>query len=435
MALLAAASLALAAVPANGQSSAIKLGEVPEELPPVDFLAAPPVIDGVLDPGLGRLARRMFSQVDRYETGETPAEASYRMAYGTDFLYVYVEGRGDKLTFNDRAYQNGDGFQMVIARPLPGNAAANEFYVAACSAVDRPELEWTRRVFWYYNVDKIFVPMSRQAKSEAAARDGVISFELLLPWQDLHPYHPWLSEGIGFNLGFVKASGPGTFYYRVLPDDLGRENVPRRYIPLRFAEPALDKGIQSFVELERNHLLQGGLLKARAVSLSAGPATETLGVRVLSGEGMRLQSTTAEYPCGRGLTRHEFAVELGDLPAGGYRVAWSSARGSSRGDDTTRAAGLTILPAAVAEALGKRLERAVGRLSPGSATTLRYLLDETLLSIGSMKPYESAAKERLALVRMESDLAEAEAGHDAFAARTGYFRRAFRSKVDGTLQP
>jgi len=435
LALLAAASLAVAAASAAGQSSAIKLGKVPEELPPVDFLAAPPAIDGILDPGLGRLPRRMFSQVDRHETGETPAEASYRLAYGTDFLYVYVEGRGDKLTFNDRAYQNGDGFQMVIARPLPGNAPTNEFYVAACSAVDRPELEWSRRLFWYYNVDKIFVPMSRQAKSEAAARDGVISFELLLPWQDLHPYHPWLSEGIGFNLGFVKASGQGVFYYRVLPDDLGRENVPRRYIPLRFAEPALDEGIQSFVELGRNHLLQGELLKARSVSLSAGPATETLGVRVLSGEGTRLQSTTSEYACGRGLTRHEFAVELGDLQAGGYRVAWSSARGLSRGDDTTRAAGLTILPAAAAEALGKRLDGAKGRLSPGSAATLRYLLDETLLSIGSMKPYESAAKERLALARLESDLAEAEAGHDAFAARTGYFRRAFRSKVDGTLQP
>jgi predicted esterase len=433
--LLLAASLAPAAASPGQRSSAIKLGEVPTELAPVDFLAAPPVIDGVLDPGLGRLPRRAFSQVDRNGTNERPGDAGYRLAYGTDFLYVYVEGRGDRLTFRDRAYQNGDGFQMVIARPLPGNAAASEFYVAACSAVDRPELEWSRRLFWYYNVDKIFVPMGPQARSESAARGGVVSLELLLPWQDLHPFHPWLSEGIGFNIGFVKASGQGSFYYRVLPDDLGRENMPRRYIRLRFAEPALDDGLQSFAALERNHLFQGESLEVRSVTLSAGPAAEALGVRVLSGEGTRLQSATAEYPCARGLTSHEFPVGVGDLPPGGYRVAWSSARGYSRGDDAGRAAALTILPAAAGEALGQRLERAKGRLSPGSAGTLRFLLDETLLALGSMKPYESAAKERLALARLEGDLAEAEAGRDALAARTGYFRRAFRSKVDGTLQP
>jgi len=419
-----------------GQETApIKLGDVPNELAPVDFLANPPAIDGVLDPALGRLPRRAFSQVDPFGTDARPGDAHYRLAYGTGFLYVYVEGQGDKLVFNDRAYQNGDGFQMVVARALPGNAATDEFYVAACSAVDRPELEWSRRVFWYYNVDKIFVPMSRQAEMEAAAHDGVISFELLLPWQDLHPYHPWLSEGIGFNLGFVKAAGQGAFYYRVLPDDLGRENRPRAYVRLRFAEPALEKGIQTFVALERNHLRRGGTLTAQAVTLSAVPDTESLSFGVLGGEGTRLESTSVEYACRPGLTRQAFAVKLGELPPGGYRAAWSSRRGYSRGDESGRGAAVSLLPDLDAAALGARLERAKGRLSPGSVTTLQYLIEETFASLGSMKPYESAAKERLALVRLESDLAEAEAGRDTYAARTGYFRRAFRSRVDGTLQP
>ena len=433
--------LSLAGLPSPGlaqpqdRPQAIKLGEVPKELAPVDFLAGPPTIDGVLDPGLGRLPRRLFSQVEPFGPGVKPVEAHYRLAYGTGFLYVYVEAQGDRLTYNDRAYQNGDGFHMVIARTEPGNAPTNEFYVAACSAVDRPELEWTRRLFWYYNVDKLFVPMSRDAKLEASARDGVISFELLLPWQDLHPFHPWLAGGIGFNLGFVKASGQGALYYRVLPEDLGSENAPRRYIPLRFAEPALEKGIQTFVELERNHLRRGESLTARTVSLSAGPDTEILGAAVLSGEGTRLESTTAEYPCQRGLTRHEFGVKLGDLPAGGYRFSWSSRRGYSQGDHSLRASALTILPAADPAALAARLDRAEARLSAGSAATLRFLFDEAMASLEAMKTYETAAKERLALIRLESDLSQSEAGRDMLAERTGFFRRAFRSKVDGTLQP
>ena len=427
----------LLAVESAPQYQSVKLNEVPRELAPVDFLAEAPVIDGVLDPGLRDLPHRAFSQVDLYETAEKPVDAHYRLAYGTDFLYVYVEARGDRLTYNDRAYQNGDGFHMVIARPRPGDAPSDEFYVAACSAVDRPELDWSRWLFWYYNVDKLFIPMSRAARLEFAAHDGVISFELLRPWQDLHPYHPWLSDGIGFNLGFVKASGQGAFYFRVLPDDLGAENVPRRYVRLRFAEPSLSKGMQTFVELERNHLGPGEALRARAVTLSAGPepGSENLGVSVLSGEGTGLESTTTEYPCTRGLTVQEFQVNLGDLPPGGYRVAWRSRRDDSRGDDSTRASGVTVLPATAPELHARRLESSKARLSLGSATTLRFLLDEAFASLGSLKPYETAAKERMALQRIEADLGQAEAGRDMLATRTGFLRRAFLSRIDNTLQP
>ncbi len=424
-----------AAAQPGAEREPLKLAEVPKELAPVDFIASSPVIDGALDAGLARLPRRSFSQVDFIGTKADAVEAHYRLAYGTDFLYVYVEAQGERLTFNDRAYQNGDGFHMVIARPRPGDAPSDEFYVAACSAVDRPELEWSRRLFWYYNVDKIFVPMSPQAKMASAAHDGVISFELLLPWQDLHPYHPWLSEGIGFNIGFVKASGSGGLYYRVLPEDLGQENQPRRYIRLRFAEPALASGTQTFVRLERNHVERGEPLRARAVTLGSGEDTEILRASVLTGEGTSFARSAAEYACRRGLTFHEFGVGPADLPPGGYRVAWSSQRNYSKGDDAGRAAGLTVMPAAVDRSFSERLEKVKGRLSPGSATTLRFLLDEAVASLRAAKPYETTARERLALLRVEEDLAQAEAGRDMFAERTGYMRRAYRSKVDDTLQP
>lgn len=156
---------------------------------------------------------------------------------------------------------------------------------------------------------------------------------------------------------------------------------------------------------------------------------------VLSGEGTRLELSTAEYPCRNGLTFHEFGINLGDLPPGGYRVAWSSRRCDSRGDGSVRASAVTVLPAGPAGVYDQRLERVKARLSPESIMTLQFLIDETFASLRSLKPYETAAKERLALLRMEADLTQAEASRDMFAMRTGPVRRAFRSRIDNTLQP
>ncbi len=193
--------------------------------------------------------------------------------------------------------------------------------------------------------------------------------------------------------------------------------------------------MQTFVELERNHVGLGEPLRARAVTLSSVEDTESLSVSVLSGEGTRLESTTAEYPCKRGLTFHDFSIDLGDMSPGGYRMAWSSRRDYSKGDDSVRASGLTILPAAAAERFADRLERVKTHLAPGSVTTHRFLINEAFASLRSLKPYETAAKERMALLHLEADLTQAEAGRDILAARTGFMRRAFLSRIDNTLQP
>jgi predicted esterase len=96
---------------------------------------------------------------------------------------------------------------------------------------------------------------------------------------------------------------------------------------------------------------------------------------------------------------------------------------------------LTILPAAAAESFAERLERVKTRLAPGSITTLRFLINEAFASLRSLKPYETAAKERMALLHLEADLSQAAAGRDMLASRTGFMRRAFLSRIDNTLQP
>jgi hypothetical protein len=235
--------------------------------PEVTFLPERPSIDGRLDEELSNLPVRQFALLRKSNPDNPVPPVHYRLAYGTDFLYVYIEAEAKGLTYRDRAFQNGDGFSLVIAKPRPDDEPTKEFYVLSCSAVNKSDLEWTRRVFWYYNVDNIFLSASENTRLEFRDGDGVISFELLLPWSDVHPYHPWISDAIGFNLQFVKAIGDKGFNrYKVFHGTVGRENSPRWYGYLKFQKPTKATQPQTFVSADRRNVEEGKPVNAIAVT-------------------------------------------------------------------------------------------------------------------------------------------------------------------------
>ncbi len=413
----------------------VKLSEVPEKLEtPVTFLAESPVIDGALDESLrSKLPERKFTNITKIYKDNPVNPVSYRLAYGTHFFYVYIETEADKLTFRDRAYQNGDGFHMVLGKPRPKGEKTDEFYVLACSAVGHPLKEWSRRIFWYYNVFDIFLPTSRDARMEFAAKDGKISFELYLPWKDVHPYHPWFSKDIAFNLCFVKAVGDtGKNYHFVVPDDrMQSELSKRKYARLKFEKPGLKDEIQTFVQLERGHVEQGS--KVKALIASAGPPgmKENLRLRWQTGEDASMGFRRKEYECKKGVTRTEIEMATEGMPAGGYRLAWFSRNNQEAWGESR----LTLLPPLDAKLLTRRLEKVKGKIMPGSYETMQFRLQELQEKLAKVKPYETCADIRLEQWGFLEDLKGMEKGQDVLALRTGFMRRAFRSEIDNTFQP
>ncbi len=400
--------------------------------PEVTFLVDAPIIDGVLDHELASLPRREFPHVIPGDSSSAPIPAHYRLAYGADFLYVYVEAGADRLVYNDRAYQNGDGFAMVIAIPRPDDAPTEEFYVLACSAVQDPRLEWTRRVFWYYNVVNIFQRTSEAAKLQFHDGNDTIGFELYLPWRDVHPNHPWLSAEIGFNLRFVKATANGHLIsYQVHPGSIGAENSPRTYVRLRFQEPLLpERASRTYVQPERGNITEGSALKVTAVTAAGDPVTEDLVLRLRSGEGSVVASRTETRDCDAGLCRNEVALPTADLVPGDYLVEWQSRLNSSRG-----ASGLTVLPGTDLRMLRSRLAQSRQHLAIGSAETIEFLVTEVESALAAVRPYETAARQRAQLTQVEDLVQSAEGGRDAIAERRQFVRRAYRSRIDSTLQP
>jgi len=398
---------------------------------PVQFLERAPTIDGILDTNLSTLTVRDYTRTTRNKFEDSIPEANYRLAYGTHFLYVYLEAAADSLIFRDRAYQMGDGFHMVLAIPRSDGSPTEEFYVLACSAVDEPRMEWSRRVFWYYNVHDIFVRASENTKLEFHDGDGVISFELLLPWRDVHPYHPWISEGIGFNIRFVKATEPsGTVSFDVVHDDfIDCELHPRHYALLRFKEPIVTEQSQTFAITDRGHIFEGDSLTLSAATVAGLAGEESVTVRVLAGEGDVVARGETRYAINTGVTKHASVIDTRRLVAGGYLVKWQAGT-----DDPEGESGLTVLPPFDPAAVHGELSGAASNIESSSLSTLEFKLEEIAAQINSAKSYETCIRPRFWLARLQREIDEALAGRDPYVEKVGFVRKAYRSELDSTLQ-
>lgn len=422
-----------AAVLLGAALSARAAAETPAALAaPAPFLPEPPRIDGLLDERLASLPARPLPPPEKSAAANPATSATFRLAYGATFLWVFVESPGEALAFRDRAFQNGDGFHLVLAVPRPDGAPSTEFTVVAVSAVDRPAMEWTRRVAWYRGPDRVFVPLSAAARAATAAKDGKLGLELLLPWADVFPLHPWLSPSVGLNLAVVRAVGAREKNVHLLVPDryVDSEGKPRLSAPLAFEAPRPASGVAAFVAFPEGRLRAGEPLKAIVVAAAAPGAEDVVTVRVRSGEGTVVATARAAVRCAAAPCREEVEVDPGSLLPGGYRVEWATRDGGLSGE-----AALSVLPALDGAALAARARRLPPAIPDGSRATIEYLAGEAEASLKALPPYEPAGRERLALEEAAALLARAETGEDPLAARAGAFRRAFRSRRDRTLQP
>lgn len=413
----------------------IKLGQESEILEPaIDFLEYAPTIDGILDETGEQLPLRGFNYV-RFHAEETfsTVPLHYRLGYGTEFLYVYVEVDHDQMFYNDRAFQNGDGFQVLIAKPQKNDERTDEFYVIACSAVNRKNLEWTKRIIFVNNIYNLFVPLSEDAKMEYHDTGEKFSFELLLPWKDIPPFHPWLSDDIGFNLKFVKAfqDQPTSDYY-VYPDrDMAQENKMPLYCHLKFAEPEIGNNIQHFIQLGRNHIYEGDEFGIHIVTLTSEKVRQTVNVSVYSIENDLILNTSKSFYTQPGLDRtYSKMDEVSSLPTGQYTIQWETAIDAVKGEDQ-----LTIFNTFHSDEIKLRLRNSRHRISKGSYETLFYSIERAQDFLASLRPYESAPNTRDRIEQLVKNINNASSGIDVIATHTGVLRRAFQSKVDSTYQP
>lgn len=390
-----------------------------------------PLIDGKLDEAFQTLEIREFPVKYKNSENNPDIEVTCRLAYSADFLYVFIEAETDDLQFRDRAYQNGDGFQLLIAKPMPGSLPTEEFYVLAASAVNKKSMEWSKRLFWYYNVSTIFKKTSEDTKLAYATNNGKIGFELILPWKDVYPYHPWHSEAIGFNLIFVKGiEQTNVNLYALQNESLGRENSPRKYLYLTFEKPEASENPKLLFYPKMNTLKEGELVQGTLISLSRNAYSENLMYRIYSGENSLLNMERKKVNILSGMNKQD--VELGgiNLTAGGYKLEWKALSAETTGEYY-----LSLLPGYQKTDFLTRLEEVKPNLSSSSYATIVHQINETFDQLNRLKEYETAGQQRINLSTYLTLLDEAKNGKDVLASKKGFVRKAYKSDLDSSYLP
>lgn len=399
--------------------------------PEVTFLSKPPQIDGVLDAELKNLPVRTFNFVEKSNDQNPLAEANYRLAYGAEFFYLYIEVKADSFICRDRGYQNGDGFHMVLSVPRPGNVPTDEFFVMAFCPQKEPGRAWQKKFIWYHNIDLSFQPL-KNTLFEVKKLDGKVGYELLLPWKEVYPYHPWLSESIGFNLCYVQAveKDEKNYFFVVQDDRIQSEQSCRLYTRLSFSLPRLSSGTKTYMILDRNHCNEGETIKTRIAGISATPTKDTIIVQINSDEGDVVSRDVFNFDIDDELTKKSFELRTSHLIPGEYKVKWASQISSLSGNIS-----FTVLPKDTVTEMSKQLENIKDRISSGSLTTLQFKLQEIKTTMKKLKPYDTAERLRNSISKFKSEVECAAKGVDIIATKTGIQRRAYRSKIDNSLQP
>ena len=280
--------------------------------PGVTFLENIPAIGNIPDKSLLDLPSRKFNIIESTNDSLIPEKASYRMAYGMDFLYVLIEVNCDSVIYRDRAYQNGDGFIITIAKPLRNNEETNEFYVLGFSPPVKEKNIKQRSFIWYRNIDLSFQSL-KTSNVTAIKTNGKVYYQAIIYWKEVYPFHPMFSDSIGFNICFVKArrDDDKIYYFDVLDEKIQSEQSKRLYEILQFDKPTVETGIQYYAELSRNNLSSSDSLFLNVITLSPKDTGLTIQTEIRDKSNSLFRSENYNVQLKQGVNKYSFPVQCG----------------------------------------------------------------------------------------------------------------------------
>jgi len=391
----------------------------------VFFIEHLPEIDGQRPGFVSDEMMRPFMDVYKSDESLQDIGASYFLGHTSKHLYVFIEADADSIVIRDRAYQNGDGFHFTIGFAKEGGASTDEFYVFGFS----PANDWTNKIRWYYNVDLSMRMLGDGVRFETGRQNGKTGFELLMPWADMPPYHPWIYGNLGFNLCFVKAvNDHDRIYYFIKTDErMQSEQSERKYVDLHFEAPA--KGIQLTSMPVRHNVTKNDDLEIHISGYSEYQTNIELDIHIVDGNGTVLHVEKTDVPISAGFNNANIALSTQNLEADNYFIQ------VYEGADLKGEHLVSVFDKMDLAEIRSFLSDHKDGMAVGTYNTLLFYLLELENERHSLKYYEASGTIAQKIKEIDGYVHQLKANDDPLSGKTGKFRRAFVSETDHTLRP
>ncbi|MFW5877653.1 MAG: prolyl oligopeptidase family serine peptidase [bacterium] len=390
----------------------------------VYYLERLPVIDGQRADYISDDKLSKFEDIHKSDDDLPDIEAGYFLGYTAHHLYIYIEYDADTIIARDRAYQNGDGFHLTMGKPEEDGSATDEFYVLGFSPSD----DWSNKIIWYYNIDLNRRRLGDNVRFGTSCRDGKAGFEVLIPWNDIPPYHPWIYKELGFNLCFVKAMKENDKIYNFIVRDrkMQSEQSRRKYTLLDFERPQTDS--EFFSSPVRHNLLEEENMEIRIAGYSEPEESRDISVSIISDEEIihhekNLITTNA------GFNDCTLALKNDGLLPGNYLLKVYDEK-EVIGKHT-----VSVFEKVNIDEIRKSLSEEESSVSYGTYFTMLFLINELENELKELKYYESSVSISEKIRELNNYLDLAKTGIDPFVSKKGTFRRAFLSSVDQEVRP
>ena len=389
----------------------------------IDFIQFTPAIDDILDNELKNLPERNFYYSNKSNDNITSVQSAYRIAYGLSFLYLFVEYNSDLLINRDKAYQNGDGINITIAKPKPNNEPADEFYMLGFSPGSN------LCFIWFKNSGTILKEINN-SKISYSSNGHKTGIEILINWNDIYPFNPVLSDSIGFNMCFIKAANneDKIFNFVKFDENIRSERNKRLYEILSFEKPEVIEKRQANAILKQSNILEKENLEFNLAYLNAEQSTENLHIKIESTDGKIKKEFNSEISFKKIINNYVLGLITSNLPSNDYKLVWNIS-------DLKGEISFTILPEINKEEMKNKIMKLKGKIMNGSLVCLMIQLNDILTNYNLRKESDVCSEQRKNILEFNNIILQAENGTDYYATKKGLFRRYYFSKFDNTYQP
>ena len=355
--------------------------------------------------------------------------------YTHQYFCLLVRIDSTNIISQDRAYQNGGGFALLLATPKEGNRDTDEFTVfGICPFEKRESLRWSRFFVYYKDVALVFKP-SEEAQI-ITEKDSLFTYVLvMIPWKLGQPLTPFITEQIGLNLWVaqaIEAEIPVQMHMLLRSEKLIAEQQPRDYLLYELQEPQQQQSECEITHLLENRNLPFGASGKIWVGLNSPDAGHSTIKLLIDGT----ETASMETDISKGINRLNLQFATNLINVGEHQLQLEITGKNLAFSEKTS---FSVYDLNRISEMKKQVEKLQGREAPNmemveSIATLEYLLESAQKDLGRLKPYSPFSELQSRLDSITDGICKVESNKSLFV-RAKAIRMGLRSRQDNTLQP